>query len=162
MIAHDKTWGPSYDFLFLLYSNQKKTAEAEEVLKLRLQNDPTSPLAVKNLASYYLATNREAQGEAVIKTVLNDPKSFPNGREMIGDFYAQPQEEIRSGAGAVPGRRKGTPRQRTALSKEGCLRVDHAEAHRLRHCSWPRPLPQSIRRIWPPTSFMRGLCSIRG
>ncbi len=93
MIAHDKTWGPSYDFLFLLYSKQKKPSEAEEVLKLRLQNDPTSPLAVKNLASYYLATNREAQGEAVIKTVLNDPKSFPNGREMIGDFYAQPSSK---------------------------------------------------------------------
>ncbi len=93
MIAHDKTWGPSYDFLFLLYSNQKKPAEAEEVLKLRLQNDPTSPLAVKNLASYYLATNREPQGEAVIKTVLNDRKSFPNGREMIGDFFAQPSSK---------------------------------------------------------------------
>src|SRR5208283_223019 len=89
MIAHDKTWGPSYDFLFLLYSNQKKSAEAEEVLKLRLQNDPTSPLAVKNMANYYLSTNREPQGEAVIKTVLNDPKSFPNGREMTGDFFAQ-------------------------------------------------------------------------
>jgi tetratricopeptide (TPR) repeat protein len=89
MIAHDKTWGPSYDFLFLAYTRQKKNAEAEEVLKLRLQNDPTSPLAVKNMASYYLATNREPLGESVIKTVLNDPKSFPNGREFTGDFFAQ-------------------------------------------------------------------------
>ncbi len=93
MIAHDKTWGSSYDFLFLLYSNQKKPSEAEEVLKLRLQNDPTSPQAVRNLASYYLATGREAQGEAVIKTVLNDPKTFPNGHEMVGDFFAQPSSK---------------------------------------------------------------------
>jgi tetratricopeptide (TPR) repeat protein len=89
MIAHDKTWGTSYDFLFMLYSQQKNPAAAEEVLKLRLENDPKSPLAVKNMAGYYLATNREALGESVVKTVLNDPKSFPNGREFTGDFFAQ-------------------------------------------------------------------------
>ncbi len=87
MLASDKTWAPGYDFLFLLYSRQNDRAKAEGILRERVKNDPASPVAVQNLANYFLANNRFDEGEAEMKRVLNDKKDFPGGREMLGDFY---------------------------------------------------------------------------
>ena len=87
MLAHDKTWGPGYDFLYILYSHQNDKAKAENVLQERVQNDPSSPVAVQNYANYLLLSNRYDEAEALMKRVLNDKKSFPAGREMLGDFY---------------------------------------------------------------------------
>jgi tetratricopeptide (TPR) repeat protein len=87
MLAHDKTWGPGYDFLYIVYSRQNDKAKAENVLQERVQNDPSSPVAVQNLSNYLLLTNRYDEAEALMKRTLNDKKSFPAGREMLGDFY---------------------------------------------------------------------------
>jgi tetratricopeptide (TPR) repeat protein len=87
MLASDKTWAPGYDFLFLLYSRQNDKGKAESVLRERVKNDPTSPVAVQNLSNYLLANNRFDEAEAEMKRVLGDKKNFPGGREMLGDFY---------------------------------------------------------------------------
>lgn len=87
MLASDKTWAPGYDFLFLLYSRQNDRAKAEAVIRERVKNNPTDPVALQNLANYLLANNRFDEGEAEMKRVLNDKKDFPGGREMLGDFY---------------------------------------------------------------------------
>jgi tetratricopeptide (TPR) repeat protein len=87
MIAHDKSWGPAYDFLFVQYMQRKRTADAEAVLRERVANDPASDVAVINYSNYLLQTNRYNEAEAQMKTVLADPKRFPNGRQLVGDFY---------------------------------------------------------------------------
>jgi tetratricopeptide (TPR) repeat protein len=87
MISHDKTWGPGYDFLYALYSRQNDKAKAENILQERVQNDPSSPVAVQNLSSFLLLANRYDEAEALVKRVINDKKNFPAGREMLGDFY---------------------------------------------------------------------------
>src|SRR4051794_8052913 len=87
MLASDKAWAPGYDFLFLLYSRQNDKAKAESILRERVKNDPTSPVAVQNLSNYLLANNRFDEGEVVMKRVLTDKKNFPGGREMLGDYY---------------------------------------------------------------------------
>ena len=87
MIAHDKTWGPGYDFLFALYSRQNDKAKAENVLQERVGNDPASPVAVLNLSNYLLLSNRYDEAEALMKRVISDKKNFPAGRQMLGDFY---------------------------------------------------------------------------
>ncbi|MBV9306963.1 MAG: tetratricopeptide repeat protein [Acidobacteriaceae bacterium] len=87
MIAHDKTWGPGYDFLFALYSRQNDKAKAENVLQERVGNDPASPVGVLNLSNYLLLSNRYDEAEALMKRVISDKKNFPAGRQMLGDFY---------------------------------------------------------------------------
>src|SRR5581483_10180715 len=52
MLAHDKKWGPGYDFLFLLYSRAGNKDKAKAILEERVQNDPASALAIQNLANY--------------------------------------------------------------------------------------------------------------
>jgi tetratricopeptide (TPR) repeat protein len=87
MIAHDKTWGPAYDFLFVQYMQRKRPADAEAVLKERVADDPASDVAVINYSNYLLETNRYNEAEAQMKKVLADAKRFPNGHQLVGDFY---------------------------------------------------------------------------
>ena len=87
MLAHDKTWGPGYDFLYVLYSRQNDKVKAEKVLQERVQNEPSSPVAVQNLANFLLLANRYDEAETLMKRVVTDKKDFPAGREMLGDFY---------------------------------------------------------------------------
>src|SRR5579884_39132 len=98
MLAHDKKWGPGYDFLFLVYSRAaaqekdpaKKSADlakAREVLQERVNNDPSNAVAIQNLANEDVALGDYNAGEAVIKRVLADPKAFPKGHQLVGDFY---------------------------------------------------------------------------
>jgi tetratricopeptide (TPR) repeat protein len=106
MIAHDKTWGPAYDFLFVQYLDRKRPDEAEAVLKERVANDPSSETALINYSNYLLQTNRYDQAQAEMNRVLNDPKAFPNGRLLMGDFYmragkfSQAAEQYRAGVDA--------------------------------------------------------------
>jgi tetratricopeptide (TPR) repeat protein len=89
MLAHDKKWGPGYDFLFLQYSRANQQPKAEQVLRDRVANDPKSAAGYINLANYLGATNRFAEGESVIKRVLDDKTAFPTGRQLVGDFYVR-------------------------------------------------------------------------
>lgn len=89
MIAHDKTWAPAYDTLFVLYRNQNHPEKAEAVLRERVQNDPKNPTAITNLSNYLLATNRFDEAEKVMRRVLDDKSDFPSAREMMGDFYVR-------------------------------------------------------------------------
>ena len=70
-----------------MYSRANDRIKAEAILRERLQKDPASPVAVQNMANYLAATNRFVEGEAVIKGVLNDKRPFPEGHQMVGDFY---------------------------------------------------------------------------
>ena len=87
MLAHDKTWSPGYDFLFVQYSSQGDKKDAEAILRQHVANDPHSAGAMIVLANYLLANNRFDEAQAVMQPVLSDKKDFPNGRGLMGDFY---------------------------------------------------------------------------
>lgn len=87
MTANDKTWGPAYDFLFLQYAQRKRMADAEQILKERIDNDPGNATAITNYANYLVQTGRYGEGETIMRKVLSDSKAFPYGHELMGDFY---------------------------------------------------------------------------
>ncbi|HEX4166896.1 MAG TPA: tetratricopeptide repeat protein [Bryobacteraceae bacterium] len=89
MLAHNKTWGPGYDFLFLQYSRANDAPKAEATLRDRVKNDPASASAAVNLANYLLAVHRSDEGETVVRKLLDDPKAFPNAHQLVGDFYVR-------------------------------------------------------------------------
>lgn len=89
MIAHDKTWGPAYDTLFMLYRNQNHLDKAEAILRERVQNDPENSVAITNLANYLLATSRYDEAQQIMKRVIDNKTAFPMGHEMLGDFYVR-------------------------------------------------------------------------
>ena len=87
MIAHDKTWGPAYDFLFMQYLQRKREPDAEAVLKSHIANDPANAVGYVNYSNYLVHRNRYPEAEGVIRQVLNDKKSFPDAHQLVGDFY---------------------------------------------------------------------------
>ncbi len=89
MLAHDKTWGPGYDFLFMQYSRNQESAKAEAVLRDRVKNDPTAAAAYINLGNFLLASGRFPEAESVMRKLLDDKKSFPNSHQAVGDFYVR-------------------------------------------------------------------------
>jgi tetratricopeptide (TPR) repeat protein len=89
MLAHDKTWGPGYDFLYVTYKRENEPQKAEAVLRSRVQNDPKSAVAILNLSNYLVTTNRYGEAEALMKKTLDDKAAFPAAHEMLGDFYAR-------------------------------------------------------------------------
>jgi tetratricopeptide (TPR) repeat protein len=108
MIAHDKSWGPAYDFLFVQYMQRKQVPAAEQVLRDRVANDPASPVARINYSNYLVRSGRYAEGQAVMQKLLDDPETFPNGHQLMGDFYlttGKPQEssaEYKAGIDSDP------------------------------------------------------------
>jgi tetratricopeptide (TPR) repeat protein len=88
-LAQNQTWGAGYDFLFMQYSRAGQPAKAEAILRDRVKNDPNTTAGYVNLANYLVATNRFGEGEQVMRKVLKDKKNFPNGHQLVGDFYVR-------------------------------------------------------------------------
>jgi tetratricopeptide (TPR) repeat protein len=89
IVPHDKTCGAGYYSLCLQHGRAGELDKAEAVLRDRVKNDSTSPVAYQNLANYLLASNRAPEAETVMRRLLDDKKTFSNGHEMVGDFYVR-------------------------------------------------------------------------
>ncbi len=92
MLAHDKTWAQGYQFLFMYYGRLGDKEKAEGALRDHAKNDPTNETAVGNYANFLAASKRIPEGEAAIRQILNDKKSFPSGHQIVGDFYVRTQQ----------------------------------------------------------------------
>jgi tetratricopeptide (TPR) repeat protein len=126
MIAHDKTWGPAYDFLFVKYLQRKRPADAEAILKERIDNDPSNETALINYSNYLFETNRYDEAKAAMSKALSDNKTFPTGHLLMGDFYMragrfdQAADEYRAGASAGGNNREAyNLRLAEALARQG-------------------------------------------
>lgn len=88
-LNHDKTWTGGYTFLFALAAKQNNVAEEEQILREHVRNDPKNAAAIATLADFLARNNREAEGETVMKRVLDDKEAFPNGHQLLGDYYSR-------------------------------------------------------------------------
>ncbi len=108
LIAKDKTYAPIYDLLYVQYATRKQMPEAEGVLKLKSENNPTNPEFVLHLAMHYAASQQPALMTSTMAR-LNDEKTFTNGHLAAGDFYylrlrefGRAQEQYEAGLKAFP------------------------------------------------------------
>ena len=75
-----------YDRLYVQYMFGKRPGDAEEVLKLKVANNPKSAGYLLQLATHYVIVNRRPDMDTVMRK-LNDEKEFPDGHLLAGDFY---------------------------------------------------------------------------
>ncbi len=83
VIASDKEFGPMYDVLYIQYANVRNAAEAENILKLKVQNNPKDPSPLLQLMSHYHSTKKESELDAVLKRLTE----FPDGHMLAGNFF---------------------------------------------------------------------------
>jgi tetratricopeptide (TPR) repeat protein len=87
LISRGKTYGPTYDVLYTFYSNANRNADAENILKLKVANNPTFATYRLQLARHYLRLQKSAEMQAELQKLLDDPKDFPQAQLLVGDFY---------------------------------------------------------------------------
>lgn len=85
-ISQNPTFGAIYDRLYIQYMIDKRLDDAEQILKLKTQNNPKSANYLLQLAGHYAVVNRRPDMDAVMRK-LTDDKQFPEGHVLAGDFY---------------------------------------------------------------------------
>jgi predicted Zn-dependent protease len=86
LIASQKNYSPIYNALYVQYMRQKQPEQGEQLLKLKIENNPgKAPYVIELAQHYYLQSNR-ADMDAVMQK-LNDEKAFPEGHLLAGDYY---------------------------------------------------------------------------
>jgi tetratricopeptide (TPR) repeat protein len=88
LVAKSKDFGPIYDLLYVEYMRRNLPAEAENIRKLKADNNPKIPDFRFQLAAHYYMFNRPDEASRLIEVMLADKQTFPNAREMAGEFYS--------------------------------------------------------------------------
>jgi len=156
LIGKDKTYGPAYDYLFQQFSQAGQAADSENVLKLKVSNNPKETAFILELGRYYTAMKRPVDVAVTLKRLTDDPVDFPNGRLIAGDFYAaagEPDLALAQYEAGVPSASKDTIVYRKKMAiilaaqrkwpevyrqLQECLKVspDDQEAKRMRAVAW--------------------------
>jgi len=87
LIARQKAYGPIYNVMYEWYLNENRPADAENMLKARVSNNPKQGGGLLELAAHYARAQRAAEMHATLQRLLDDPKDFPQARMWVGDFY---------------------------------------------------------------------------
>lgn len=83
------SYGPLYTFLYQQYMEAGRQAEAESILKSKIDHNPKEGLYRIELARHYARTGRSHEMSEVLNQLLADPKDFPSGHQLAGDFYVE-------------------------------------------------------------------------
>jgi tetratricopeptide (TPR) repeat protein len=86
VIARSKDFAPMYDVLYSTYMTANRIADASEVMKEKVANNPTQGTFLLQLAAHYYVTKQQAEFEQAIQR-LGDEKAFPDGHMLAGDFF---------------------------------------------------------------------------
>jgi tetratricopeptide (TPR) repeat protein len=89
-------YGLAYDYLILEYLRHKRPQDAEQMMALKVKNDPKNADVVIQQAGFYLALQHKEQAEAVLKSLLAREKELPEARMKVGDFYIRTRDYDRA------------------------------------------------------------------
>jgi tetratricopeptide (TPR) repeat protein len=87
LIAAHPDAGAIYDTLYGHDVRSGDMAEAERILLLKIKNNPTNALPVRQLAEHYWRHNERAKAEETISGLLRNAQPFPQAHLLIGNFY---------------------------------------------------------------------------
>ncbi len=82
-----KTFGPMYDVLFGIYASSGRMAEAENILKAKVDNNPKQSSYVINLAAFYQSQKRTEDMKKTLQRLTDHPNDYPHPHALVGDFY---------------------------------------------------------------------------
>jgi len=93
LMVRDKTsYGTIYDLMYSTYYNGNRMSDAENVMKLKANNNPANITYRLELARHYARVRKTAEVKATLQSILDDPKDFPAGPARVGDFYMMLQD----------------------------------------------------------------------
>jgi len=117
LIDREKSYSPMYDLLYVQYARENNVPAAEELLKLKVANNPTQSRYLVQLASHYFFTGKKAEMAATIQR-LADEKAFPEGHLLAGDFYFLQLKDADSARVQFEAGIKAFPKDKLAYQKK--------------------------------------------
>jgi tetratricopeptide (TPR) repeat protein len=88
-IGKDQTFGVLYDVLYQAYTASKRPADAEAILKRKVDSNPKQAGYLVELAEHYARAGKFAQMSATLRRLLDNLKDFPDAHALVGDFNAR-------------------------------------------------------------------------
>src|SRR5579871_1801680 len=88
LIHEHKDVGQMYRLLYAGFTESNRPAEAENILKLQIANNPRDANAVLELARHYERQQRISERDSTLKILLDNRDRFPQAEANIGDYYA--------------------------------------------------------------------------
>ena len=83
-----KHYGPLYDMLYAHFMELKRPADAENVLKKKIANNPGNSFFVTQLCRHHWSIGKREQALALLRQITSRPEEFPRGNLDAGNFYA--------------------------------------------------------------------------
>ena len=87
ILEKNKNYAPIYRLLVELYISQNRVKDAEDVLKLQVQNNAKQDNPRITLAAFYQATRRPEDMERTVQEMLSNQKDFPWAHLRVGAFF---------------------------------------------------------------------------
>ena len=107
-IQGHKNYAPAYDVLLVYYANHNRPAQAEDILKLKVANNPDEPGYISQLAHLYWSAGKQSQALDLLAKMVANPKHPAQAHLTAGDFYGsiahwdQARQQYEQGIGAAP------------------------------------------------------------
>ncbi len=116
-LEKNKNLGAIYDFLYAAAIARKDMAGAEQTLRLKVDNNPTSPTYLLELAAHYFRAKEETKLGETLARLTSNTKQFPDAFRQVGDFFFRAQKFDQAMAAYESGI-KAQPEQKAALQKK--------------------------------------------
>lgn len=87
---------PVYDFLLVDYIRRNRPADAENILRKKIDNNPGVADFRLQLAGYYLATQRKELSDKTAMETLSTESKDPTARLKVGDFYSRTRDFVKA------------------------------------------------------------------
>jgi tetratricopeptide (TPR) repeat protein len=103
-----KDYGPLYDILYAHFMELKRPAEAEDVLKRKIANNPHNSFFVTQLCRHYWTLGQRERATPLLAQITSRSDEFSEGHLDAGNFYADnldwnnASREYEAGIGANP------------------------------------------------------------
>jgi tetratricopeptide (TPR) repeat protein len=83
---------PIYDALFIQYMREKRVADAERILRSKVDNNPGLADPYLQLAAHYFSVKQRPEMEATLNRLIAKQQEFPKAEMMVGDFFLRIRE----------------------------------------------------------------------
>jgi len=91
LVSVKKDAGAVYDKLEEIYLRANKPDRAEEMLRQKVANIPDG-INLVELARFYYLSKRPAEVTAALNRLTGDPKKYPQGHLLAGDYFASTRD----------------------------------------------------------------------
>ncbi len=92
LIEKNKTFGSVYDVLYAYEMSAGHAADAEQLLKLKVTNNPQNREAVLQLAGHYARSGKQAQSFQLLESMVHDPATPWQDYLAVANFYQEMHE----------------------------------------------------------------------